>query len=105
MIEEVLNSNCSLTNTKYPSNVYAIRIKDENENIFDISIQHNGYFPEINSEREQSRFNDYLSNLENSAVEIYFKVNKMKKPKVYSSMIEIVTNSYGQIHHFSKSVN
>lgn len=105
MIEEILNRNCNLTNTKYPSNVYAIRIKDKNENIFDILIKHNGYCPEIKSEREQSRFNDYLSNLENSAIDVYFKINKMKKPKVYSSLVEIVTNSSGQIHHLSKSVN
>lgn len=105
MIDQILNSNGKLTKIKYPSNIYAVRIKDENKNIFDISIQHNGYCPDCYTERDRSRFNDYLSNLQYSAIDEYFKSINIKKPKVYFSEIEIITNSLGEIYHFSRSVN
>lgn len=63
MTTDILNLNFDLDNIVYPKNIFALRIKDEQGNIFDTSILHNGYCPKVYSEREQSNFNDYLSNL------------------------------------------
>lgn len=104
MKTDVLNFNFDLKNINYPKNIYALRIKDSHENIYDISVEHNGFCPEIFSEREQSNYNDYLSNLENSVVQAFFKSIKKRKPKVYSSLIEVMTNEKGELYYLSKSV-
>lgn len=102
MKNNLLNTIFNLKKNSLPKNVYAIRIKDKNGNLYDIAIQHDGYCPAIYSEREQSRFNDYLSNLENSVISEYFKSIKKRKPKNYSTQLEIVTDQQGKIYHFTQ---
>jgi|SRR5690554_1981691 len=104
MITDILNIDSDLDVKSLPKNVYAIRIKDEKENIYDIAINHNGYCPSINTEREQSKFNDYLSNLENNTITEFFKSLKKRKPKVYSTQLEVLTNSKGDLYYLSKVV-
>ncbi|AZI54973.1 hypothetical protein EIB75_06840 [Epilithonimonas vandammei] len=104
IITNILNIVSYLEVKSFPKNVYAIRIKDEKENLYDIAINHNGYCPVINNEREQSRFNDYLSNLENSTINEYFKSLKKRKPKLYSTQLEVLTDSNGELYHLSKVV-
>ncbi len=105
MINEFLNTSFELINSSYPKNIYAIRISDESGNIYDISVSHEGYCPEIKSEREQSNYNDYLSNLENSVINEFFKSINKRKPKVYTNQIEIVTNHKGELFHYSRACN
>ena len=105
MTTEILNSNFDLNNIKYPKNIYALRICDEKGNIYDISVSHNGFCPNIKTEREQSNFNDYLSNLEYSIVSAFFKSIKKKKPKTYYNKIEVITDLNGKIYHLSKAIN
>ena len=45
MTTNILNSNFDLKNITYPKNIYALKIKDGNENIYDISVEHNGFCP------------------------------------------------------------
>lgn len=105
MTTEILNSNFDLNNIKYPKNIYALRICDEKGNIYDISVSHNGFCPDIKTEREQSNFNDYLSNLEYSIVSAFFKSIKKRKPKTYYNKIEVITDLNGKIYHLSKAIN
>jgi hypothetical protein len=105
MTTEILNSNFDLNNIKYPKNIYALRICDEKGNIYDISVSHNGFCPNIKTEREQSNFNDYLSNLEYSIVSAFFKSIKKRKPKTYYNKIEVITDLNGKIYHLSKAIN
>jgi hypothetical protein len=105
MTTEILNSNFDLNNIKYPKNIYALRICDEKGNIYDISVSHNGFCPNIKTEREQSNFNDYLSNLEYSIVSSFFKSIKKRKPKTYYNKIEVITDLNGKIYHLSKAIN
>lgn len=49
IITNILNIVSYLEVKSFPKNVYAIRIKDEKENLYDIAINHNGYCPVINS--------------------------------------------------------
>lgn len=105
MTTEILNSNFDVENAKFPSNIYAIRLCDEKGIYYDISVSHNGFCPNITTEREQSIFNDYLSNLEYTVVSEYFKSIKIKKPKTYYTKIEVMTDSQGKIHHLSRLIN
>lgn len=105
MTTEILNSNFDLENIKYPKNIYALRISDNKGNIFDIAVAHTGYCPDLCSEREQSNFNDYLSNLESSIVSEFFKSIKVRKPKNYSNIIEVITDRNGNLYHLSKAVS
>ena len=82
-----------------------MRICDEKGNIYDISVSHNGFCPNIKTEREQSNFNDYLSNLEYSIVSAFFKSIKKRKPKTYYNKIEVITDLNGKIYHLSKAIN
>lgn len=100
MITNILNIDLDVKSL--PKNIYAIRIKDEKENIYDIAINHNGYCPSINTEREQSTFNDYLSNLENNTIAEFFKSLKQRTPKIYSTQLEVLTNSKGDLYYLSK---
>lgn len=105
MITDILSADFSLKNNSFPKNIYAIRIKDEKGNLYDIVIQHNGYCPDIQTERDHSRFNDYLSNLEYSTVTEFFKSIKKSKPKVYSTQLEVVTDQTGKLFHLSRVNN
>ena len=78
---EIFNVNFNIQNKNLPLNIYALRILDVNKNkIYDISIEHNGYCPNIYTEREQSNYNDYLANLEQEVVNQFFKSAKIRKP-------------------------
>lgn len=105
MTTEILNCNFNLENIVYPKNIYALRISDEKGSVYDISVLHNGFCPNITTEREQSNFNDYLSNLEYSIVSEFFKSIKKRKPKIYYNKIEVMTDTNGKIYHLSKVVN
>jgi hypothetical protein len=103
---EIFNVDFNLQNKLLPLNVYALRILDLNKNkIYDISIEHSGYCPDIYTEREQSNYNDYLSNLEKEVVNQFFKSAKIRKPKNYSNLFEVITNGKGELYHYSKVVN
>lgn len=104
MTTNILNSNFLLKNVLYPKNIYALRIEDEKGNIYDISVEHDGFCPNIYSEREQSNYNDYLSNLESSVVQEFFKSIKKRKPKEYANLIEIMTNEKGELYRYAYSV-
>ncbi len=104
MTTNILNSNFDLKNITYPKNIYALKIKDGNENIYDISVEHNGFCPDIFLEREQSNYNDYLSNLESYVVQEFFKSIKRRKPKEYVNLIEVMTNGKGELYHYAYSV-
>ncbi|MCF6347402.1 MAG: hypothetical protein L3J20_03780 [Flavobacteriaceae bacterium] len=103
---ELLSMDFSLSkNEKHlPKNVYAIRVFNvDKKEFFEIAINHNGYCPQINSDYDESKINDYLSNLEYSLVEEYFKISKSKKPKSYYSVYEVMTNEKGDLYRYSKS--
>ncbi len=105
MNTEILNANFDIENVKYPKNIYAVRISDEMDTTYDITVQHNGYCPNISTEREQSNYNDYLSNLHNTVIDEFFKTINKQKPKVYSNKLEVITNSKGDLYYLSKSVS
>ena len=93
---EILNLNFSIEQNKknLPSNIYALRVLNVDENeIFEVAINHNGHCPELNSEREESIFTEYLCNLEYNLIEEYFKYKKTKTPKSYYSLCEVMTDS------------
>lgn len=103
---EKLSFDFNIQNKNLPKNIYALRVLDEDKNkIYDIIINHNGCCPIISNEREQSNYNDYLSNLENEVINEFFKFNKIKKPKNYSNLFEVMTDDKGELYHLSKSVN
>ena len=104
MNTDILNLNFNLKYNEFPSNLYALRVKDSKGEIFDISMKHNGFCPDISSEREQSNFNDYLSNLESSVVKEFFKSINIKPPKEYTTLLEVMTNEKGELYHFSRLV-
>lgn len=102
---QLLNLNFNLIDKNLPKNIYGLRILDVDKNkTFDVVINHDGFCPNIFSERDQSRFNDYLSNLEFKVISEFYKSNKLRKPKEYYSKIEIMTDSEGNLFHLSKSV-
>lgn len=105
MKTDILKSNFELESTIYPKNIFAIRIKDNQGRVYDISVKHNGYCPDINSEREQSSYNDYLSNLEYSVLNEYFKSINKKTPKEYSNLAEVMTNGKGELYYYSRVAN
>lgn len=103
---KVSNFDFNIQNKKLPSNIYALRVLDNDNNItYDIVVNHNGFCPNIQSEREQSNYNDYLSNLETSVINEFFKVNKIKKPENYIHLFEIMTNENSELYHYSRSAN
>ena len=105
---QLLSLNFSLkTNQKdLPKNIYGLKLINEKTNeIVSLYINHNGYCPNISSEREQSNYNDYLSNLENSIINEYCKLNKIKDCDLFSRKLEIMTNNNGELYHYSKTVN
>lgn len=105
MNAEILNTNFDIENVKYPKNIYAVRIRDEMNVVYDISVQHNGYCPPCSTERDRSRLNDYLSNLSYNVVTEFFRTINKKMPKKYYEEIEIMTDSNGDLYHLSKAVS
>ena len=100
------NFDFNIQDKNLPINIYALRVLDnEKSKAYDIIINHTGYCPHISSEREQSNYNDYLSNLENEVINEFFKLNKIRKPKNYSNLFEIMTNDKGELYHYSRIVN
>ena len=92
----------NLFNTTLPSNIYAICIEWKGQRSF-LKIEHDGIIPNMSSEREMSRSNDYLSNLETALVSRFFKANQIKKNTPYSNVFEILTNKNGVAEHISYS--
>ncbi len=89
-----------------PKNIYAtIVLNCDDNSTFQLVIEHDGYCPSTATDCEQSNYMQYLCNLQSELIENYFKINKIRKPKTYYSICEIVTNSSGELHHYSKSVN
>ncbi|MDD4576245.1 MAG: hypothetical protein PHI36_07445 [Bacteroidales bacterium] len=89
-----------------PKNIYALRVFDENTKLtHDIFVKHDGYCPNLTTEREQSNFNDYLSNLENYVTNEFFRINDLKTPKNYHHLIEVMTNDNGELYHLSKTID
>lgn len=105
MSNGLINFDFDSNSKKIPSNIFALRIIDSRKNMYNIAINHCTYCPNIETERDQSRFNDYLSNLEYKVVDEFYKANKIKKPKYYSVIFEILTNNEGKIFHYSESLN
>lgn len=92
--------------TNLPKNLYAIRVLNEDTNeVFDLCIEHDGYLPNISTERERSHFGQYLSNLEYTLIDEYFKQNKIKRPKRCYNIFEVITNEKGHLHSYSKVVD
>ena len=105
---DILNLDLSLklNQINLPPNIYVIKVINVDiQETFSISIEHNGYCPNLNSDNEQSRFNEYLSNLEYEVIDIYFKNNNIKKPKEYYTFCEIMTNEKGELFHYSRAIN
>lgn len=103
---EIFNYNLDLIDKNLPKNIYGIKVLNVDKNeTFNIAIEHIGYCPALYGEREESRFNDYLSNLEYKVIDEYFKTIKKRKPKNYYSVCEIITNEKGELYRYSKSAN
>lgn len=103
---QLLNFDFNQINKNLPKNIYGLRIFDVDKNkTYDLVINHLGFCPNIFSERDQSRFNDYLSTLEYQVINDFYKYNKLKKPNSYYSKIEIMTDSNGDLFHLSKSID
>lgn len=103
---QIPNFDFNIQSKDLPVNIYALRILDNNKSkIYDIIINHNGYCPNLYTEREQSNYNDYLSNLENDVISEFFRVNKIKKPDNYLNLFEIMTNESGELYHYSRTIN
>ena len=103
---EIFNFDLKKVKNDLPKNIYATEILNVDTNeVFKIAIEHNGYCPTICSDHDQSNFAEYLCNLQASLIQAYFKANKIKKPKRYSSICEIVTNSKGELYHYAYSID
>jgi hypothetical protein len=101
-----LDFSKEINQKKLPENVYGLKlINKKTSEIVTLLINHDGYCPDISSEREQSNFNDYLSNLESSIVSEYCKLNKIKDSNLFKLILEIMTDKNGDLFHFSKSIN
>ena len=103
---KILNIDFSLEQNQrhLPINIYAVKVfnVDKNE-VFQIAINHNGYCPEINSNNDESKFNDYLCNLEYNLIDNYFNSNEIEKPKSYYTICEVMTDNVGNLYRFSKT--
>lgn len=101
--QDLSKYNFEVQTKNLPVNVYGLRILDlDKNNNHDIFISHNGYCPNINSERERSNYNDYLSNLENS---ILLEFEKTSKIKNYTRLFEVMTDDKGDLYHFLKNAD
>ncbi len=105
---EIFNLDLSIEKHKrnLPKNIYAIKgLNVDNNETFNIAIEHNGYCPEFENNHDASNFSEYLCNLEDKLINDFFKANKIKKPKEYYHLCEIMTNENGELYRYSKSVN
>lgn len=102
-LQDLSKYNFEVQTKNLPINIYGLRILDleKNQN-HDIVISHNGYCPNICTEREQSNYNDYLSNLESSVLSEFEKSTKIK---TYTRLFEVMTNEKGELYHLLKSVS
>lgn len=103
---EIFNFDLEKVKSNLPKNIYAIKVLnlDKNET-FNIAIEHNGYCPELYDNHDESNFGEYLCNLEFKLVSDYFKSKKVKMPKKFYSLCEIMTNKNGELYHYSRVVN
>jgi hypothetical protein len=100
--QDLSKYNFKVQKKNLPKNLYGLRIFDlDKKQNHDIVFFHNGYCPYLDSERERSNYNDYLSNLENSLLIEFEKNTKIKK---YIRVFEVMTNDIGELYHFSKTV-
>ncbi len=101
--QDLSKYNFEIQTKNLPLNIYGLRILDldKNQN-HDLVISHNGYCPNISTEREQSNYNDYLSNLESSVLNEFEKRTKIKN---YTRLFEVMTNNNGDLYHLLKSVD
>ncbi|MFA9290055.1 MAG: hypothetical protein ACEQSF_02375 [Solirubrobacteraceae bacterium] len=101
-----LNFSLKVNQKDLPKNIYGLKLLNEKTNeTVSLFISHNGYCPNIYSEREQSNYNDYLSNLESSIINEYCKLNKIKNTDLLIRKLEIMTNEKGELYHCSRTVN
>ncbi len=101
-----LNFSLKVNQKDLPKNIYGLKLLNEKTNeTVSLFISHNGYCPNIYSEREQSNYNDYLSNLESSIINEYCKLNKIKNTDLLIRKLEIMTNEKGELYHCSRIVN
>lgn len=101
-----LNFSLKINQKDLPKNIYGLKLLNEKTNeTVSLFINHNGYCPKIYSDREQSNYNDYLSNLETSIINEYCKLNKIKNSDLLSSKLEIMTNENGELYHYSRTQN
>ncbi len=102
-IQDLSQFNFEAQTKNLPVNIYGLRILDLDQNKnHDIIISHNGYCPSINTEREQSIYNDYLSNLESTLLNEFERTTKIKN---YTRLFEVMTNDKGELYHLLKSVD
>ena len=103
---EIFNFDLKKEKKDLPKNIYAFEIfnVDKNET-FKIAIQHDGYCPIIDTDRKLSHLFEYLCNLQGCLLTSYFKANKLKEPKSYHQTCEIMTNSKGELYHYSYSID
>lgn len=101
--QDLSKYNFEVQTKNLPVNIYGLRVFDlDKEQHYDIVVSHDGYCPNILTEREQSNYNDYLSNLENSLIIEFTKSTKIKN---FSRILEVMTNNKGELYHLSKTVD
>ena len=101
--QDLTKYNFDIQTKNLPVNIYGLRIFDlDKKQNHDIVISHNGYCPNLYTEREQSNYNDYLSNLENSLLIEFEKTTKIKN---YTRILEVMTDNKGELYHLCKSVD
>ncbi|EKT4520754.1 hypothetical protein JE950_002412 [Flavobacterium psychrophilum] len=101
-----LNFSLEINQKDLPKNIYGLKLVNEKTNeTISLFINHNGLCPDIYSEREQSNYNDFLSNLETSIINEYCKLNNIKNSDLLSRKLEIMTNENGELYHYSRTAN
>lgn len=102
---EIFNLDLS-TGKDLPKNIYAIKVLNaDNNTTFEIAIVHDGYCLKGDNDHDESNLGEYLCNLEYKLIDNYFKTNKIKKPKSYYSICEIVTNDLGELYRYARIAN
>jgi hypothetical protein len=103
---EIFKFDLENIKSNLPKNIYALKVLNVDKNeTFNIAIEHNGYCPKLYDNHDESNFGEYLSNLEYQLVEDYFKMKKIKKPKQWYHLCEIMTNENGELYHYAKTAN
>jgi hypothetical protein len=100
---EIFKFDLENIKSNLPKNIYGLKVLNVDKNeTFNIAIEHNGYCPKLFDDHEISNFSEYLCNLEYKLVTNYFKTNKIKKPKMWYHLFEIMTNDKGELYHYSR---